>query len=219
MSLTHDELVSGGLTGWALLARCLATRFATADFAAGLAFVNEIGAAAQAADHHPDVTLSYSWVEVRLRSHDVDAVTDRDVALARSINELAAAAGLVGDVGAVAEYELGLDAAAAARIGPFWSALLTGSSGNWDGAENVIDPAGRVPLLWFQSTDEHQTPRQRFHIDLWLDPSVVQTRIDAAVAAGGAVVDDSNAPSFIVLADADGNRVCICTSEDRRPAQ
>ena len=35
------------------------------------------------------------------------------------------------------------------------------------------------------------------------------------MAAGGTVVDDSAAPSFTVLADPEGNKVCICTALDR----
>jgi 4a-hydroxytetrahydrobiopterin dehydratase len=35
------------------------------------------------------------------------------------------------------------------------------------------------------------------------------------VAVGGSVVDDSEAPSFTVLADPQGNRVCICTAMGR----
>jgi 4a-hydroxytetrahydrobiopterin dehydratase len=69
--------------------------------------------------------------------------------------------------------------------------------------------------LWFQSTEAHETPRQRFHLDLWLPHDVADERIAAAVAAGGSVVDDSQAPSFTVLADAEGNRACICTMLER----
>ncbi len=40
-------------------------------------------------------------------------------------------------------------------------------------------------------------------------------RIEAALAAGGKVVYDEEAPAFIVLADPQGNKVCLCTSEGR----
>ena len=68
-----------------------------------------------------------------------------------------------------------------------------------------------MPLLWFQDTEAHETPRQRFHLDVWVPHDVAQDRIDAAVAAGGQVVDDSQAPSYVVLADPEGNRACVCT--------
>ena len=74
------------------------------------------------------------------------------------------------------------------------------------------DATGRVPILWFQDTDEHETPRQRFHIDVWVAPELAQQRIRAAVAAGGEIVDDSNAPSFTIIADPDGNKACVCTA-------
>jgi hypothetical protein len=47
---------------------------------------------------------------------------------------------------------------------------------------------------------------------------VAEQRIAAAVAAGGIVVDDSQAPSFTVIADQDGNKACVCTSLRRVPA-
>ena len=68
--------------------------------------------------------------------------------------------------------------------------------------------------VWFQGTDEHAEPRQRWHLDVWVAPETADARIAAALAAGGVVVDDSEAPSFIVLADPDGNKACICTALD-----
>ena len=81
--------------------------------------------------------------------------------------------------------------------------------------DTVFDPTGQLPSIWFQGTEPHEVPRQRFHLDLWLAPEVAAARITAAVAAGGTVVDDSEAPSFTILADPDGNKVCVCTHLDR----
>ncbi|MET1033855.1 MAG: VOC family protein, partial [Arthrobacter sp.] len=81
--------------------------------------------------------------------------------------------------------------------------------------DDIADPNGRVPLLWFQHTDAHETPRQRFHLDVWVPHDVAEERIEAAVAAGGTVVDAGQAPSFTVLADAEGNRGCVCTCLER----
>jgi 4a-hydroxytetrahydrobiopterin dehydratase len=114
----------------------------------------------------------------------------------------------------VTQVELGLDTADDRRAGPFWSALLTGSPDNQID-ETVLDPTGRVPNVWFQPTDAHETPRQRWHLDVWLAAEVADERIAAALAAGGTLVDDSGAPSFTVLADPEGNKVCVCTCLDR----
>ena len=160
------------------------------------------------------MTLTYPFVDVKLISHDVSRITQRDIDLARRISEIARQQGIGVEPSATSELELALDTADLAAVGPFWAALLTGTPDSLMG-DDVVDPSGRVPLLWFQHTNAHETPRQRFHIDLWVPHDVAEERIAAAVAAGGRVVDDENAPSFVVLADPEGNRVCVCTCLNR----
>lgn len=212
--LTSTQILEAGLNDWRQLAQGIHARFRTGSFTAGMRFLTAITEAAEAANHHPDVTLTYPYVDLKLISHDVGALTNRDVKLARTISSIASDQGLTPQPEALAEVELALDTAALAAAGPFWAALLTGDAGNVDG-DDVVDPAGRVPLLWFQDTDAHETPRQRFHLDVWVPHDLAEARIDAAVAAGGTVVDDSQAPSFTVLADGEGNRACVCTVLER----
>ena len=212
--LSTRDILDAGLDDWRKLAQALHARFLTRDFATGLELVAAIGEIAEDAGHHPDVTLTYPHVDVKLMSHDASGVTQRDVDLARRISSIATARGISADPAAPAVVELALDTADVAAISPFWAALLTGDAGTADG-DDVVDPTGRVPLLWFQHTDAHETPRQRFHLDVWVPHDSAKARIAAAVAAGGTVVDDDAAPSFTVLADADGNRACVCTILER----
>jgi 4a-hydroxytetrahydrobiopterin dehydratase len=212
--LTVQQILDADLGDWRKLAQALHARFLTRNFAAGLDFVTAITAAAEAANHHPDVTLTYPFVDIKLLSHDVSGITERDVDLARQISAIARDRDITAQPSAVAEIELALDTADLAAIGPFWAALLTGSVESLHG-EDVVDKGGRVPLLWFQHTDIHETPRQRFHLDLWVPHDLAEERIAAAVAAGGQVVDEQHAPSFTVLADPDGNQVCVCTCLER----
>jgi 4a-hydroxytetrahydrobiopterin dehydratase len=212
--LTSKEILDAGLDDWRLLAQALHARFHTGDFVTGLAFVTAVAELAERAGHHPDVTLTYPFVDLKLVSHDVSRVTRRDLDLARRISEIAREQGVDADPGATSEIELALDTADLAAVGPFWAALLTGSPDSLAG-DDVVDPGGRVPLLWFQHTDAHDTPRQRFHLDVWVPHDLAGERIAAAVAAGGRVVDDGNAPAFVVLADPEGNRACVCTCLDR----
>ncbi|MHA7208534.1 4a-hydroxytetrahydrobiopterin dehydratase [Arthrobacter sp. MDT1-65] len=212
--LGTQDILDAGLDDWRKLAQALHARFLTRDFATGLTFVSAIGDLAEDAGHHPDVTLTYPHVDVKLLSHDASGVTQRDVELARRISAVAAERGVAADPAAPAVVELALDTADVAAIGPFWAALLTGDAGAADG-DDVADPGGQVPLLWFQHTDAHETPRQRFHLDVWVPHDVAGARIAAAVAAGGTVVDDDAAPAFTVLADAEGNRACVCTMLER----
>ncbi len=211
---TIEQIVDAGLDDWRKLAQSLQARFLTADFASGLRFVTAVGEVAERAHHHPDLTLTSPFVDVKLVSHEISEVSQQDIELARAISEIAGQQGIRADPGALSQLELALDTADLAAVGPFWAALLTASPDSLKN-DDVIDPRQRVPLLWFQPTDPHETPRQRFHIDLWVPPDTAQERIEIAVAAGGRVVDADNAPAFVVLADPEGNRVCVCTSLDR----
>ncbi|HEY9496210.1 MAG TPA: 4a-hydroxytetrahydrobiopterin dehydratase, partial [Intrasporangium sp.] len=123
-SLTIEQILDAGLTDWRKLAQALHARFLTGDFATGLRFVMAVSEAAEAANHHPDVTLTYPHVDLKLISHDAGALTQRDIDLARRISEIAQDQGVAADPHAVAEIELALDTADLAAVGPFWAALL-----------------------------------------------------------------------------------------------
>ncbi|BBH71070.1 hypothetical protein ACTI_77550 [Actinoplanes sp. OR16] len=208
--LTAREIVEQAPDGWVYLLGSLRTRLRTGSFGTGLSLVNAIGAAAEAADHHPDLDLRYTWVDVRLISHDVGAVTGRDLRMARTIADLAAQAGVPLERAGLAGLEFALDTPEIGKVLPFWEAVFGGEKGD----DELKDPSGSLPTLWFQRSGGDE-PRQRWHPDLWVDPSEVRGRIEAAIAAGGSLVSDEQAPSFWVLADPDGNKVCLCTWQDR----
>lgn len=92
--LSPAEIAAANLTGWEQRDETIVATFRTGDFAAGLEFTNRIGAAAEDADHHPDILLSYPQVQVTLWSHDVGGLTSRDVRMARKISQLAAETGI-----------------------------------------------------------------------------------------------------------------------------
>jgi 4a-hydroxytetrahydrobiopterin dehydratase len=214
-TLTGQQIAGEGLTGWAYFYNSLETRIATPDFAAGLALVAAIGAAAEQAGHHPDVNLRYTHVDVRLTSHDEQGVTVRDVRLARTITAVAADAGLHPASGPVSRLEIALDTPDRTQVMPFWEAVFgLVRAENPDLGIDLADPADELPPLWFQQSGDEE-PRQRWHHDLWIDPAEVQPRIDAAIAAGGRLVSDEHAPAYWVLADPEGNKICLCTWQDR----
>jgi 4a-hydroxytetrahydrobiopterin dehydratase len=114
------------------------------------------------------------------------------------------------DPAAVSRLELALDTPAQAVVLPFWAAV----TGMAPMSDEVRDPAGTLPTIWFQESGAEE-PRQHWHLDVWVDPAQVRPRIDAALAAGGTLVSDEEAPSFWVLADPEGNKVCLCTWQSR----
>jgi 4a-hydroxytetrahydrobiopterin dehydratase len=217
-TLTGQQVADAGLDGWAYLtaygAGGLQSRLHTKDFATGLQIVNAIGQAAEEMDHHPDLDLRYSRVDVRLTSHDAGGVTERDLRLARRISEIAAAAGAEVECRTISLIELALDTPHYDKLGPFWAAVLDAQHVTGDGFADVGDPNQALPLIWFQPSGSEE-PRQRWHPDVWIDPAQVQPRIDAALAGGGTLVSDEQAPAFWVLADPDGNKVCLCTWQSR----
>lgn len=216
--LDAAALTAADLADWRKLAQALHAHFRIADppdLRAGLAFAAAVADAVDTPGRFPRVAAHGWGVDVSLATHDDGLwVTDADVEAARAVSALAAEHGLRPDPTRLVQVEFGLDTADAARLGPFWAAIYFGDAGEVTHGE-VFDPTGAVPNIWFQGTDAHEPPRQRWHPDVWVAPESVQPRIDAAVAAGGTVVDSSEGPSFTVLADPDGNKVCLCTYLDR----
>ncbi len=213
--LTGTQIADEGLDGWAYLLGGLQTRIRTRNFATGLSVINAIGAAAEEMNHHPDLDLRYTHVDVRLTSHDENGVTDRDIRLARAVISIAAGAGVRLESVNVSRLALALDTPAHESVLPFWAAALAMEHRSGpDIGDEVRDSADVLPAIWFQASGKEE-PRQRWHPDVWVDPAQVQPRIDAALAAGGTLVSDAEAPSFWVLADPEGNRVCLCTWQPR----
>lgn len=75
--------------GWQLVDGALERSYRFADFAEALAFVNAVGAAAEEANHHPDIAFGWGRASVRWTTHDAGGVTERDSALARRTDALA----------------------------------------------------------------------------------------------------------------------------------
>jgi 4a-hydroxytetrahydrobiopterin dehydratase len=206
-SLGQADIDAADLPDWRLFGTALLTRFRTGNFAKGLQLLNAIGDAAEQANHHPDLDLRYPHLNIKLSSHDVGGVTQRDVDLARRISELAAEQGISAAPSDVEVVELALDTPDYGAIKPFWRAAL-GYKDNPRLDDELRNDDGAHPMLWFQESGSDE-PRQRFHIDVRVPKEVAKQRIDAAVAAGGKVVDE--AKSFVVLADPEGNKICICS--------
>ncbi len=213
--LSGSQIADEAPDGWANLMGSLHTRIHTPDFATGLEVVDAIGAAAEQMNHHPDLDLRYSHVDVRLSSHDAGGVTERDIRLARTVSSIAAAAGVEIECASVSRLELGLDSPSSETVLPFWRAALAMEGPPAPGVDDEVrDAFGVLPPVWFQRSGSAE-PRQRWHPDVWVEPAQVQPRIDAALAAGGTLVSDQEAPRFWVLADPEGNRVCLCTWQER----
>jgi 4a-hydroxytetrahydrobiopterin dehydratase len=74
------------LDGWELRDGRLRKQFTFRTFLRAIAFVNSIAYLAEGAGHHPDITINYNKVTLRLITHAVGALTERDFALAQEID-------------------------------------------------------------------------------------------------------------------------------------
>jgi 4a-hydroxytetrahydrobiopterin dehydratase len=88
--LSEDQVreLLHNIDGWEQHGKAIVRQFEFGDFKAAMQFVNKVADAAEAANHHPDITINYNKVTLLLTSHDSGGVTDRDARMASKINEV-----------------------------------------------------------------------------------------------------------------------------------
>jgi len=96
---------------------------------------------------------------------------------------------------------------------PAWESAVLGYQ-QVDDAD-LIDPHRQGPPFWFQQMDAPRPQRNRIHIDVYVPHDQAEARVAAAIAAGGHVVSDENAPEWWTLADAEGNEVDVAPWPDQ----
>lgn len=197
---------------WRVVRNDACTRFRTGSFAAGLALVDAIGRLADAANHHPDVDLRSDGVTVRLRSGSDGRLSERDVALARQISAAARELDVPIDLTGLQSIQVAIDALVIPDVLPFWRAVLGYEEVD---DEDLVDPHFQGPPIWFQQMDAPRPQRNRIHIDVYVPHDQAEARVEAALAAGGHLVSDENAPGWWTLADAEGNEVDVAPWPDR----
>ncbi|HKQ55077.1 MAG TPA: 4a-hydroxytetrahydrobiopterin dehydratase [Methyloceanibacter sp.] len=83
-----EERLKKELPHWYLEDGWIRRRYRTNSWKGTLMVINAVGHLSEAAWHHPDITASYAWVEVRLMNHAAKGITDKDFALAKKIEEV-----------------------------------------------------------------------------------------------------------------------------------
>ena len=177
-----------------------------------------------------DDANGHLWLDVRadrlivsVQTRSLGRITDTDLDLVRRISATLSEHGLRTEPGRessarpVQMLEIAIDAIDIAAIRPFWMAILGYVDDPGDGGPTaaLVDPYDQAPALWFQQMDAPRPQRNRIHFDMSMSPDEARVRIAAALAAGGTMVSDEAAPRFWVLADAEGNEICVCTWEGR----
>ena len=196
---------------WRVVRNDACAHFRTGSFAAGVALVDAIGRLGEVTDHHPDVDLRSDSVTVRLRTES-GGLGETEIGLAQQISAAARELGVPIDPTSLQIVQIAIDALVIPDVMPFWRAVL---GYQVVGDEDLIDPLFQGPPIWFQQMDARRPQRNRIHIDIYVPHDQAEARVAAALAAGGHVVSDENAPGWWTLADAEGNEVDVAPWPDR----
>lgn len=181
------------------------------SFAEGARFAAAIAAAAEATGHFPDVDLRPEGVTIRSFSRDDGALGERDIELARRISAAARELGLEPDPSQVQAVGIAVAQDTGVDVRPFWAAAL---GYQYLGEVDAIDRNRRNPHLWFHELDPPKPGRGRTHIDVSVPADRAEARVAAALAAGGRIADDSQAPESWTLASPDNHGIDIAAWPD-----
>ncbi|HEX6686347.1 MAG TPA: VOC family protein [Candidatus Limnocylindrales bacterium] len=205
-----------GLEDWRIVGEGACAFYRTESLAASARLAQAIGELKEVDDDHTTVDLRGDGVTVRLVTIKPGhyGLSERDLELAQQISALARDLNFTADPSRIQNVQICIDALVNADVLPFWRAILGYTDRPDNPAEDLIDPRRRGPLVYFQGMDRPRPQRNRIHLDVWVAHDQADARIAAAVAAGGRVVTDEYAPSWTVLADAEGNEACVCTWQE-----
>jgi len=156
------------------------------------------------------MTIADGQLTVRL-TRGVFRLEQRHMQLASAVSAIAREHGAVADRTRVQEVSVAISALPDAIDVAFWRAVL-GYAELAD--DNAIDPLGHGSTVWMQDLDPAKPLRHAMHVDVSVAREQAEHRVATAVAAGGRIIEDSNAPAGWILADRAGNRVCIAAWPD-----
>jgi 4a-hydroxytetrahydrobiopterin dehydratase len=208
-------LATEDLTDWVVLHGGPTAVFRTKTLAAAAELAQAIAQLPGLDGTAAHMSIVSKSLTIRL-TREVSNTEVEHIELAREISKIAKNHSAIGDPSMVQEVQFAIAAKPDAIDVGFWRAVL--------GYQPMLDDAGIDPLaissnVWMQDLDVNKPLRHAMHIDVSVSKEHAQSRVDAAVAAGGVIVDSSEAPSWWVLADRSGNKVCVVAWPDGAEAK
>lgn len=208
------------LPGWTVVDGRLEISVRAEDFTQAIEFINRFTNFAEAQDHHPDFDVRYNTVRMRVVSHDVGHLTNRDIRFATAVDVLIDEMQLKRQPEKITRTQLVLVSTDVSSIKPFWQAVLDFKQAK-DDEDILVDRSDVLPPLVFQQFTDSNADQEdvnlsgafgRAHLDVFVPNELAAARVEAAVEAGGKLLNDIHAPVEWELSDADGNRAFVRTS-------
>jgi 4a-hydroxytetrahydrobiopterin dehydratase len=207
----RDFLSAEGVADWVVLHGGAVAVFRVASLAAAAGLAEAV--AQLPGMDEALMTLTAGQLTVRL-TRGVFRLEPRHVELARAASAVARRHGATADRTLAQEVQLAIAGRPDAINVGFWRAVLGYAE---LAADNAVDPLGHGSTVWMQDLDPAKPLRHAMHVDVSVARDQAEPRVTAALAAGGRVVDDSQAPGTWILADPSGNRVCVASWPDGAP--
>jgi hypothetical protein len=200
-----------GVSDWRVTATGPQAVFTATSLAHAASLVAPIVAAAERSGVLPDVDVRPEAVVVRVPYRDPEGIPSAAPAFAAEVSRAAAELRLTPDPSRTQAVGIYVAQHSQADVRPFFTAAL----GYEDfGDSDAIDPLRCGPQLAFNPISGDAPSRGRTHFDVFVPADHAQARVDAALAAGGRLVDDSHAPAWWSLASPDNHGVDIASWTD-----
>ena len=179
-----------GVEDWRVLYGGAYAHYTTASFTDAARLVAGIAETAEEVGHFPDVDVRPNGVTVRTFTAPLSRLSDADVTLARRISEVAAEMGFASDPSRLTMLSLAVAHEPDRPVSAFWAAVL----GYEEIEGDAVDPHRRNPGAAFHPLAEGRSGRGRLHIDVSVPADEVEKRVEAALAAGGKLVEAHSRP-------------------------
>jgi 4a-hydroxytetrahydrobiopterin dehydratase len=199
----HADAADWRVTSWGPQAV-----FAASSLRTAADLVQAVVESAEAHAIEPDVDLRPEGVTVRIPYRGAGRIPAGAPAFAGSVSGAAKALGLVAVPHRIQTVDI-MVAQSGVDTRPFWTAVLGYDE---QGDTDAVDPLRRGPSLSFMGID--RDGRGRTHIDVSVPADRARARVDAALAAGGRLVDDSRAPLWWTVASPDNHGVDVAAWTD-----
>jgi 4a-hydroxytetrahydrobiopterin dehydratase len=200
-----------GVSDWRVTGRGPHTVFTATSLAHAASLVAPVVAAAERFGILPDVDVRPEGVVVRIPNRSDDGIPAAAAEFAAAVSRAAAELLLTPDPSLAQSVGIYVAQHSGADARPFFLAALGYEA---FGDTDAVDPLRCGPQLAFNPITGDAPARGRTHFDVFVPADRAQARVDAALAAGGRLVDDSYAPAWWSLASPENHGVDIASWTD-----